>query len=774
MSPQRKLVAVILVDLVLATVAGLGIYQTHFASTFPFELDKHDGGFFLQSDFAGLQAGSNVQDIAGHDLKDADELEFYLDGMWPGADISVTFGTPNGETLQRRVRTVPSYTAWYTTVQILVTLTFFGFGLFLWFKRKTDPAAQIAHWLAFSAGSIVALSPGSHTVLPPTLDLVVRLFYVYASLSTGTLYIHFALLFPSRQPRKAILSVVYTLSAGLFVWAGMTGVNAYWSDSLAEFRAYIPALRTCQLYFSILGLFASYLFARSYKRTIETSERRKIKWALAGSAFSVLTYVFLWVVPQLIGRSQFVPEELILISSILAPITITIAIARHRIFDIDAVLSRTATYALAASALVLLYVVVAAATAAIIGTRLPLPLAAGIAVLVAILFEPMKVRLQRWIDYRFFRVRYDFREAQIRLQDGLQSADDRETILDMVQATIDHLLHPTSVEISASSITALSANPQFIEAGLTIPRLEGSSIVVTAPLLAGEEGYSLNLGPKRSGARYSQEDLDLISSAALQASLRLERITMRERLEREQGEAESARELNRMRSLILSSITHDLKSPLTSIHMFAELLESSVSAVRDREYLNIIEGESERLTALIDNVLDYSRIERGLMAYDIEPLSLSDVVRSALKPMSYLLTLQSVNLDVAYGSADPIIAGDRGALQRAVTNLVTNAIKYSGMQKDIRVAVGVDHDTVSLQVSDRGIGIPERELTNIFQPYYRTIANAKHAPGAGLGLATVHHVVQAHSGTIAVESVVGTGTTFTLTFPLLHAQDPDH
>lgn len=772
----RKIPAVLGIDLVLCVIAGLGIYQAHCANSLPIKLTQNASSFLLLESINGVPQGATLVSVDGSPIDDEDALQFYLDGKPTGRSVTTVFATQSHQTISRTLPLVPRYNWWYTGVQVFVTLTFFGFGLFLWFKRYQDPAARVAHWLAYSAGSIVALSPGSHVALMPFLDSLVRIGYTLGSVFTGVLYVHFALLFPRRQSLPKLLAIIYPLAIVSAMWEGSTAVRAFSTGSLVLFQRHLYALHAAQIGFCILGVLASYLFARSYRHTIETSERRKIKWALAGSAFSVLAYIILWVLPQLLEISPIVPEELILITSILAPISIAIAIARHRLFDIDAVLSRAATYGLAVGLLILAYTGLAAILASIIGTRLPLPLAAVVAVTVALIFEPTKRRLQQWIDRRFFRVRYDFRLALVRLQDDLLSADDRGTILSTLYKAIQQLLQPTTLNVrnGGERKGKLCGHPHYVEPGLQVSPLDSRMLAVTVPISIADAPLTLELGPKRSGARYSKEDIDLLSSITVQVAMKLERITLREKLAQEELEAERARELNRVRSLIVSSISHDLKSPLTSIHMFAELLESSVSHERDREYLRIIEGESERLTSLIDNVLDYSRIERGVMQYSIEPVSLSDIVRSALRPLSYLLELQNVSLDVAYGPIDPVIAGDKSALLRTITNLLSNAMKYSGDHKDIHVAVSATDYVASLIVRDHGIGIPEKDLASIFQPYYRSTSSAKHAPGAGLGLATVQHVVEAHSGSIAVSSTVGLGTTFTLSFPLLHAQNTDH
>lgn len=770
MSSPRRLPAILIADLLLFALAALGVYQTHYTPALPVSVRTISGDLVTSKAFLTVPKGSILTAIDGVPIRDRDDLEFALDAHRLGSEVNVEWKYPDGTVASARLVTIPAYGWGYFATQVFVILVFFGFGVFLRLKRPNDPAARIAHWLAFAAGSIVALTWGSNVVLSEALNLIVREFYLVASLATAALYVHFALVFPRAQARRPWLTSLYAIAAILLVWGGVTAFGAYSSSSLSAFREHLVALRGIQIYFSVAGILASILFARSYRQTTQSSERQKIKWALAGSAFSVLSYVLLWLVPQLVGYSQVVPEQFILLTSIFAPITITIAIARHRLFDIDTVLSRAATYSLTAALLIAAYVGLAALAGIVVGERLPVPLGAAIAVLVALAFEPMKKRLQRWIDSRFFRVRYNYREAHREVTDRLREIDDKAGLAEVVTDVLSKLLQPEWVTVVAreTRLADLSGKGQWVEEGLDIPALPSESAAVMAvPLMP--DGLAIELGPKRSGVRYTQEDVDLLRTTASQAALRLEKIALKQRLIEEELELEQAKEIGRVRTLLFNSITHDLKSPLTSIRMFAELLHGSVRDEQDAEYLRIIEGEAQRLTALIDNVLDYSRIERGTMHYSLEPVSLTEIVHTALMPLSYLVDMQGISLDVACWPGEALIAGDRAALERTLSNLVSNAIKYSGECKSVRVSLQEDGSQVVLTVEDKGIGIPASEVGNLFQPYFRVSATAKHAPGVGLGLATVQHIVQAHGGEITVSSVLGKGSSFSLSFPLLHA-----
>jgi signal transduction histidine kinase len=222
-----------------------------------------------------------------------------------------------------------------------------------------------------------------------------------------------------------------------------------------------------------------------------------------------------------------------------------------------------------------------------------------------------------------------------------------------------------------------------------------------------------------------------------------------------------------LRTQFVSSVSHELKTPLTSIRMFAELLQMRKNNdPQQTRFLDTIVSESERLTRLLNNVLDFSRIERGQKTYHLQPAPLAEVVQAAVRTIQYPLTQGIVlALDVCEGI--PPVAVDRDALQQAILNLLTNAMKYSGEHREIGLRLCTENGTALIQVSDRGIGIPEKEQERIFEKFYRVpIPENREISGTGLGLSLVAHIAEAHGGSIHVKSRPGEGSTFSIRIPL--------
>jgi signal transduction histidine kinase len=224
-----------------------------------------------------------------------------------------------------------------------------------------------------------------------------------------------------------------------------------------------------------------------------------------------------------------------------------------------------------------------------------------------------------------------------------------------------------------------------------------------------------------------------------------------------------------LRSQFVSSVSHELKTPLTAIRMFAETLQmrgATDPQIYD-EYLGTIINESERLTRLLNNVLDFSRIERDQKAYQMKPTQLADVVNAAARAMQYPLAEQGFHLSVDVAEGIPLVQVDHDAIEQAILNLLTNAMKYSGQSRDIALRLVSRNGKALIQVADHGIGIPEKERKRIFERFYRVRTPENQAiAGAGLGLALVAHIVEAHGAKIEIESTPGAGSTFSICLPV--------
>jgi len=230
--------------------------------------------------------------------------------------------------------------------------------------------------------------------------------------------------------------------------------------------------------------------------------------------------------------------------------------------------------------------------------------------------------------------------------------------------------------------------------------------------------------------------------------------------------------LARLKSDFVSNVSHELRTPLALIRLYAETLELGRITTKEKkqEYYRIIRKESERLTALINNILDFSRIEAGHKEYEFRQTDIADLVRNTLDSYRYQIEQQGFAFEESIAPDLPPVRVDREAIARALVNLVNNALKYSADEKFLGVKLYRGNGAVKLEVVDHGIGITRREQSKIFEKFYRTEDPLVHnTKGSGLGLSLVRHITQAHGGEIAVESTPGKGSKFTLSLPLQSA-----
>ena len=224
----------------------------------------------------------------------------------------------------------------------------------------------------------------------------------------------------------------------------------------------------------------------------------------------------------------------------------------------------------------------------------------------------------------------------------------------------------------------------------------------------------------------------------------------------------------RLQTDFVNKVSHDLRTPLTSIRMFVETMQMGrlPEPARQAEALSIIAGETVRLSALIDRLLDWARMESGKRSYALEPVAVSDVLDDALAALEPALLQSPAEVSCQVTPGLPRILADREALADAVTNLLHNAHKYTGDHKRIAVSAERRGSQVMISVADNGPGIAAPEQKRIFDKFYRAKDPLDRSiEGSGLGLAMVKHIAEAHGGRVTVASTPGAGATFSLSLP---------
>ncbi len=229
------------------------------------------------------------------------------------------------------------------------------------------------------------------------------------------------------------------------------------------------------------------------------------------------------------------------------------------------------------------------------------------------------------------------------------------------------------------------------------------------------------------------------------------------------------RRLEGVRRDFVANVSHELRTPLTAIRGYAETLQDELAPEQRRQFLDVILRHADRLTALIEELLELSRIEGGTRELSLEPIDVAAMARGLLQDLKPRLDARALRAEVRAGET-PRARADRRALEQVLLNLLDNAIKYSDPGGAIEIVVTAATGGVRIEVSDTGIGIPEADRGRIFERFYRVDkARSRDLGGTGLGLAIVKHLVQAQAGEVFVAARAGPGSTFSVRLPSAEA-----
>lgn len=283
----------------------------------------------------------------------------------------------------------------------------------------------------------------------------------------------------------------------------------------------------------------------------------------------------------------------------------------------------------------------------------------------------------------------------------------------------------------------------------------------------------------------TQEDLDLLITIAntvgvaidnAKAYQQLEQlnITLEERVdERTQKLTEAnekLRELDQLKSAFVSIVSHELRTPMTSVKGLVEnMLDGLTGELTDRQtfYLTRVRANVDRLTRMINDLLDLSRIEAGRMDFTPVSVSMPELIKEVIENLQAMATERGLSLALAPSQNVPLVRGDRDKMSQVLTNLVHNAIKFTPPCGLVNISIVQKVDQwVEVCVADTGCGIPDEELQTIFERFYRSPTGPLESKGAGLGLAITKNLVDLHGGQIWVASTEGKGSKFFITFPV--------
>ncbi len=810
LSPNQN--KIILIDFIILFFCVFGIYNIINKADIPFKVAALDSNLEItniRDSLSVLKNGDIIISLENQELITREEIEIFLDGKSPKDKLNITI-LRNDQLLKLKFDLIYYYSTLYNYIAILVGLLFFFVALIILIKCDIVELAQAAHWSFIFTAMIIMMTWGNYSLLPSPLAIATRIGFHLGYLFTPVFFLQFAIIFPSHLniKTKYIFKTLCIISTLLFL--ALSFVFYYYVNNLNLdlMRIYITLFDISSIYIGLVNLSAIFVFVHTYSTTSIETNRKKLRWILLGFILGPLCYLILWVIPSRIWNQPFVPEAVVLLLAAFIPITFGIAIVKHRLMNIDVIFKRGIVYTVVITILLFIYVLMLSVAAKLLNNPDSEVSSIIAAISIALLFQPAKVRVQKFVDRKFFRIEYDYRLALNIFLKEIKDIHNIKELTTKVVELVDNLIpvnilgfffynnnynhleltthknlehivgknirFKPSENLTTSSLPISGKNK--VEPGVNvIKRLPQEFIDIGADLVFTIKSSNYNvhgflaLGEKKSETIFTAEDIDLLSIISARLSLTFDRIKLQEEIIREHLETERLEELNKLKSYFVSSVSHDLKTPLTSIKMFAEILKSSknISPEKAKDYLEIIEGESNRLTRLIDNVLDYSRIEKGIKKYNFKKVEVHQIIKEVVQLLEYQFKIQKFKIETDFHKDELFISADRDAIIEAIINVISNSIKFSAENKSILIATIKEKNIISIKISDKGIGISKEDIEKLFRPYFKSDKiTIEQNSGAGLGMSIVKHIMDAHNGKVKIISEVKKGTTISLEFPM--------
>jgi signal transduction histidine kinase len=318
-------------------------------------------------------------------------------------------------------------------------------------------------------------------------------------------------------------------------------------------------------------------------------------------------------------------------------------------------------------------------------------------------------------------------------------------------------------EVTDEQIAASAVDADHLE---ILRRLQLRSVIIV-PLVARDRVFgALTLVAAESGRRFPPDDIEVAESLARRAALAVDNARLYRDAERARSDAEAA---NQAKSDFLATMSHELRTPLNAIAGYTELLEMELRGpvtAEQREDLGRIRRSQRHLLALVNDVLNFARLDSGYLQYDIAVIPVADALAGVEALVAPQLQAKGLAYEVALPPKSLTVVADREKLQQIIVNLLSNSLKFTPRDGRISVSCTAHATTVAISVRDTGRGIPADKLEAIFEPFVQVErALTRETEGSGLGLAISRQLARAMNGELVVASEPGAGSTFTLTLP---------
>ena len=809
---NMRLSVYLVIDVILLIFALFNLSAIYQRAKAPFTVERQNDHLTVKSILypeacQSIKKGDRILLWNQAEVHSANGMEFLSDLSTPGERITIQY-VQEGIQKSEEIKLVRYYESpRFAIIMAIVAIVVWSLALFVACNRLDGPAAYSLHW-ALIGLAISSLLTQGHISSDSIYSIASRIGFLFLYISTAGLFLFFSMVYP----REKFGSTRLKLAIIFLLICCCSGITAYRFLLALQSPATIESfLRTYDLYHLVIVLCGGGMIVSvidSYMRAQSIEDRARLQWILWGMVVGQVPFLSLIVVPQIVISKDLVPEEYTAIFFLTTIFSFAISFVKYRFLDIQVMINRSIVYTVLSLLIGLIYALLVVIGISLIGGELQVTshiLILSISIILAWLMNPLRLRLQRVVDETLFPAREHYGKVLSQLSDQIHKALSTD---DLAIRFVEHCVHAiplgsiafyteengrmsykysqgvsksTEIEpISEIPRQFVSQRPLALSSAINNPEgdidltqtdwLQQIGFALCIPMISesGNLQGLITANPQSMKDRFRWEEIELLTTITSQASKFLDRLQLQKNIMLEQEERKKVEELNQLKSYFVSSVSHELRTPLTSIRMFAETLQHGKirSDKIKREYYNIINRESERLSRLIDNVLDFSQIERGVKDYHFTAIDIKQVVRKAVVTMKYQFEKSRVKFSFWIPKNIPKIMADMDALEEVIINLLSNAIKYSGSRKEVKLHVHQRNKELLISVEDKGIGIPPQDCEKIFERFYRS-QGANQVKGMGLGLTLAKYVVEAHGGKIEVRSKIGKGSTFTIRLPLI-------
>jgi signal transduction histidine kinase len=732
------------------------------------------------------------------------DVEFVLSQKSIGDLVQVLYET-DGAIQQSEVQLVAFYSQEpFLFIYLIIGLTCFTIGIVVIFLRQDDLMAQIFFFAIVAFSSATIINQGFYSPKDAWISVLPGVLYYFLYPLAPALLLHFTLKLTKRDIKKSVIFIY--LPAFLFASALIfLFLYSVFHSSIVHYRYYQAVYYIFRFYTVLYVIGTVFLLVSGFRRASMIEERAQIKWIFFGLFVGLGPFILLYQLPQLFKSAPLISDEFSNIFFIFIPLAVAFAIIRFKLMDIELIINRSLVYSFLTIFTVTVYLFFVRFLHEFVSRLANIQevvVAAVAALAVAAAFHPARRKIQHFVDKSFFRVSFDYRESNRSFNEKAHRMADKDHLVEYFLAKVEKTLPleflwilvysvqdnkkipivtkdggkkldllPTEV-FKRSSISAKSGAVRMEEgidfSNESILADSGLEAVISLPFkLLALEGFLL-LGKKKSGERYSPEDLDLLLSMANGLALNLERIVLQEEVFLERAEKQKLDELSQMKTEFITTVSHELRTPLSSIHSLSEMLQGGrvKDKAKEEELLGVMADECSRLTRFVHNILDIGKIEQNVKTYHFSWEGIQPIVEEAIALFQGNLLKEGIVLHKDLPEKIITLKIDRDSIKQALTNIIDNAIKYSHDEGEITVRLIENKGDVEIQIQDQGIGISKEDQKKIFDDFFRSPEAIQKSPkGVGLGLRVVKYIMEAHKGEVRIKSHIGEGSIVSLIFP---------